>query len=78
MMRSPAVCAALLLLGSSACSRLTPAERRARPRGFTPGSAREGDEVEMIFPDAKSPLLTWSPTTVTLREGAVPATAVRR
>lgn len=30
---------------------------------------REGEEVDMILPDARSPLLTWSPATVTLRGG---------
>ena len=33
---------------------------------------REGEEVDMIFPEPHSPLLTWSPATVTLREGAGP------
>jgi alanine racemase len=33
---------------------------------------REGEEVDMIFPEPHSPLLTWGPATVTLREGAGP------
>ena len=35
-------------------------------------NVKEGEEVDMILPDANSPLLTWSPATVTLREGARP------
>jgi alanine racemase len=32
----------------------------------------EGEEVEMILPGPESPLLTWSPATVTLRKGPRP------
>ena len=75
--------AALFALGNLACGRLTPAERGARPLGFTPGSGPiEGDRLVLIDVEEPAPGIGTASITCQFAEhpasrGAYDATSAR-